>query len=492
MLMKYFQCLILLLMIFIFENSTHAAEKVWSNEIKTENKLRYLKVLGADSTNTFVLRSNQSFTNFDWRTRKLFLLTFNENMKVISETDLQTNDTMKVVDVVIVQDHLMILSLSYQKNMKMLRSFAYNIDAAGKIISEIVPLDFFESNKIDFDNHPELIFSKNKNYFSYVMYQVMNKNENVYRVVMFDQLLKKTFTTSISVQDNKRYFYIQEMAVSNEGEFYMLAQHGKSSKRIKSPDELLYEVYSIDKNGLQKKTFAVKAENKFISDAGLSIDNRNNKIVVAGFYSLINEFSIAGAFVYTHGSDDSSAKVTTVPLTGSLLGSVSSKNNDNEIEDYSIDRIILRNDGGAVIVAESNRIFTQSYWDYYTQSYVYKRYYYYGNVITLSLNPDGSILWDEVIKKDQKSVDDDGFYSSYTFAFNGKKIYYFYNKYIDARSAVLQSAVNTQGADKNETALAEEENAYLLPQWGKQINNDEIVVPVSKEGKLYIVKMPLE
>ena len=49
--------------------------------------------------------------------------------------------------------------------------------------------------------------------------------------------------------------------------------------------------------------------------------------------------------------------------------------------------------------------------------------------MVLSVNPDGNILWNNVINKDQNSVDDGGFFSSYFSAVTGGRLISFYNKF---------------------------------------------------------------
>lgn len=84
-----------------------------------------------------------------------------------------------------------------------------------------------------------------------------------------------------------------------------------------------------------------------------------------------------------------------------------------ELVNYTIDRLIVRRDGGVAILAESFNRAERSYWDYYMQTYVYHYYYHYGNVMILSINPSGDILWNNVVSKDQNSIDDAGYSSSY-------------------------------------------------------------------------------
>jgi hypothetical protein len=88
---------------------------------------------------------------------------------------------------------------------------------------------------------------------------------------------------------------------------------------------------------------------------------------------------------------------------------------------------VLRDDGGAILVAEQYyEVMVQSY-DPTTHAYTYTYYYYYNDIIVVSINPAGEIAWAKKIPKYQVSRNDGGYYSSFTFSVSGNKMYFMFN-----------------------------------------------------------------
>jgi hypothetical protein len=150
---------------------------------------------------------------------------------------------------------------------------------------------------------------------------------------------------------------------------------------------------------------------------------------------------------------------------------------------------VIRKDGGAAIVAESFNVSSQSYWDYYMQMWVYHYYYHFGNIIALSINPDGSVLWSNTVLKDQNSTDDGGYYSSYYSAIINGRIMSIYNKNVGEQSSVVITTLNGVGEQQTKTLFDQSMNAAVIPQSGKQVDEDVILLPAERNGETLLVKI---
>ncbi|MBK7855311.1 MAG: hypothetical protein IPJ79_10760 [Bacteroidetes bacterium] len=62
-------------------------------------------------------------------------------------------------------------------------------------------------------------------------------------------------------------------------------------------------------------------------------------------------------------------------------------------------KVILRSDGGAVIIAEVAYTSEFSYYDYFSQTYVRRVEYHFENAAIFSVNADGTIHWNTVLRK---------------------------------------------------------------------------------------------
>ena len=78
--------------------------------------------------------------------------------------------------------------------------------------------------------------------------------------------------------------------------------------------------------------------------------------------------------------------------------------------------------------------------------------------------------------KDQNSVDDAGYSSSYLSSIISGKIISIYNKYIDDDSSVLMTTVDGIGAQKTDVLFNENEKVVIIPKSAKQIDEDTILM----------------
>jgi hypothetical protein len=83
-----------------------------------------------------------------------------------------------------------------------------------------------------------------------------------------------------------------------------------TDKKVKAPNESFYQLYGYNFLHDEMTVNEIKMDDKFLTDVGISPDNLNKKIVVAGFYSDKTTYSTAGVFYFS--VDEDSTSQTTV------------------------------------------------------------------------------------------------------------------------------------------------------------------------------------
>ncbi|MEL7003934.1 MAG: hypothetical protein AAFN93_14525, partial [Bacteroidota bacterium] len=167
-----------------------------------------------------------------------------------------------------------------------------------------------------------------------------------------------------------------------------------------------------------------------------------------------------------------------------------------ELYEYDLDRIILRGDGGAILIGEQYYIktVTSSYTDvngtFRNRSITY---YYYNDIIAINISPSGEIEWAEKIRKEQTTSSDGGFYSSYAMAVVKNKLYFIFNdnpKNIDRRgndrvytyyggreSLVVLVTMNAKGEQKREPLFSTAESEVIIrPKVSKQVARNKMIL----------------
>jgi hypothetical protein len=158
---------------------------------------------------------------------------------------------------------------------------------------------------------------------------------------------------------------------------------------------------------------------------------------------------------------------------------------------YPIQKIIVRNDGGAVIVAEAQYLSEYSYYDYYTQSFNRRIEYHFDNIVLMSVSANGTIDWSQVIRKDQSSVDDEGLYASFAYAISPDAISIFLNGDIGRNNEVVLFSIDYKGSLSTKKITRQGENISLIPKSGKQVDESVLIVPGINKKRVYLFKIEL-
>ncbi|HNP99980.1 MAG TPA: hypothetical protein PKK99_13055, partial [Bacteroidia bacterium] len=443
----------LLALSFIIVSNTVFAQKVhWSQAMVDNSKYPYLKIIGSDGEGFFVLRSNlplnSSRERSGFKSRKYFLQYFGSELNLRWEEELIAPiEGGKISDIQIMDGKALVLFYTHNKSAKKFSFFGQFIRSDGKWLNAPILMDEFLSEDLDEDNKPGVLLSHDQSKVA-LSYRKFQKEQDVqsFNIVVADQNLQIVYKKEILVPQGIRHFVPVNSVLSDSGNYYVLGIKYMTDKKVKAPGESFYQLVGFNLASGNTIDKEVKVQDKFLTDVALSFDNFNGKIVVAGFYSDKTTYSTAGIFScsFDQGSLNDQ-KVICTAFSQAFLQKFAGdrkENKNKELVNYSIDRLVLRRDGGVAVIAESYYETSRTYWDYYTQTVNSHYYYHFGNIMILSVNPDGNILWSIVFSKDQNSTDDAGYYSSYAEAISGGKIIALYNKYADAESSVLYSSVD--------------------------------------------------
>lgn len=256
-----------------------------------------------------------------------------------------------------------------------------------------------------------------------------------YTLELIDRELNSSWKKEIVPPYKDKYFSLGNFIASETGDVYMLATVSKdrsvmTRKERRTQPTYFHTVLMYDSKTDELKEYKVDLESKFISDVKMTVAE-NGDIVCSGFYSNKSSVAIIGTFYMR--IDRQSSEMTrkgTMDFDHNFLVQFMSEKKiqkGKELYDYDLKQLVMRDDGGAVLVAEQfYEVLVQSY-DPQTRMYTYTYYYYYNDIIVISINPSGEIAWAKKIPKYQVSRNDGGYYSSFAFAVSGNNMYFMFN-----------------------------------------------------------------
>jgi hypothetical protein len=333
-------------------------------------------------------------------------------------------------------------------------------------------------------------------------------------VKVFDERFNTVWESEVEMPYEDDLMDIEDIEISNEGSVYILAaiyKDKRKSKRKGKPN-YTYQVIKLDKESGALSTFEIQVAEKFLIDMNIAL-NVDEDLICGGFYSNESSFSIDGSFFLrlnglTHEIESQnfspfSFEFITAYMTDKEVKKAhkqKSKGNDLEMFSYDLRNTVLKDDGGAVLIAEQYQEYHGSYTDGNgnMQSYIK---YIYGDIIAISMNPDGTIDWTVKVPKLQESRNDGGYYSSFASVVMDDKIFLVFNdnprnlniktgKEIETylwtkESIVALVTINYAGEVEREALFtSEKKEVKICPKVSEQVSKNELIL-YGKRKKVY-------
>jgi hypothetical protein len=325
---------------------------------------------------------------------------------------------------------------------------------------------------------------------------------------VLDEHLNSIWQKDISIPYSDKLFDIESFRVDNEGNAYLLGlvyKDKRKSKRNGLPN-YNYEIFAYRDNGTTTKQYSVRLEDRFLSDMQIEIlDNRN--IICAGFYSEKGTFSVGGTYFLV--VDAATREIKTKSFKEFDINFITQNMNERdakraarkeekggevELYEYDLDKLLVGKDGSAILIGEQYYVKTVSSTTMIngimSTRTVY--HYYYNDIITVKINSVGQIQWAQKVPKSQHTINDGGFYSSYTLAIVKGKICFLFNdspknlenevkgrpaNYNASRSVVVIASLDQNGnLTKQPIFNAVDAEVIMRPKVCEQISNHEMIL----------------
>lgn len=384
-----------------------------------------------------------------------------------------------------------------EKNTRYLYARKYNY--------ELVPADddiLIDSFKRSFgDRFPEFNFkeSENKKFtMVFLIDEELNRNDN-FQFVLVNDSLHPVLSNKISLPTAEKRSVYEDILVDNQGEIYIVIGDYKDIGAVHANR---YWILSAKNQYSKSENMKIDPGNDlFLNNTKFKVDNVNQNLVIAGFYAedFKRDASAEGIYIQILDlSTDSTLVQKTENFSPEFIARIKGTKRTKRADrlyTFVIDDIILRKDGGAIIMSESYyrtyRSTTNMYDPYGFPSFNESNVsYHYDEILVLSVHPQGEMHWKNILPKSQTSSGDKGRYSSYCMMNTGYNLVFIINDQVISRTNVIQYNLDGAGNNRREVIFnSKNQDVYLMPQLAKQVSSQEIVIPSIKRNKLRLVKL---
>lgn len=280
------------------------------------------------------------------------------------------------------------------------------------------------------------------------------------------------------------------MEVTNDGNFYLVLEPDKFLQKVQH-----LEVFSSRNTG-EMIHETLDLGNYQAYDFHTQYDNHNDNLVITGLYSDRNVVRAQGFYFFRY-KPGHPHKMNVLPFDESILAEVHGKDVSSVrgLTDFNVKKVALREDGGAVLIAELNKEFSRrSSLPVRRENGSFTRGgwvdYYYEDLILFAVNPDGTEHWKKVLHKRQYSQDDEAIYSSFFLFKTPTRLRFLFNDEIKQENTVGGYEVTGTGYVERKTVFnTDYQKLKLRFKDGLQVAYNECIVPSERNNRLNLVRI---
>jgi hypothetical protein len=498
--------IVLAILTFIVPFVSSAQRITYTEPDQSDGKRTNFDIIGKINGHYLVFKNNRS---------EDAISIYDDDMKLLNRVELSFMPSSYInIDFINYPDFCYMIYEYQKKNI--VHCAAVKLDGEGKKMNEPFDLDttqvsFAASNKIY-----TVIASEDKQYI--MAFKINNRNPRnyIFTSFLFDNQLGLVDRHRINLTADERNVLFTNFLLDNEGNFVF-------GKFLKSGGSDYVTDVSLITKGPKSDTFAIRnigADERVLDEIKIKVDNNNKRYLLTGFYYKQKKGNIEGLYTFVWDkATDNKFKETLTVFNDELrnLAKSSQSNMKMAFNDYFIKNIIIKKDGGYLLVSECD--FTTSRgvpfnrWDYmygynslspldYYSPYYnpYNPYNRYGspynanrynseNILVLSFDKDGNLEWSNIVPKNQYDDETDNLISHHMMN-TGGELHFLYNQYERRMLLLSDQSIAPDGKLTRYPTFRNLDKGYdFMPRFGKQVSARQIVIPCFYRSYLCFAKI---
>lgn len=488
--MKHYTNIVLIALTLLLGVGTLCAQDVvLSDAQKLSSKTPNLRILGKNNEGIIIYKFGKDANVIEAYNSNL-MLKWSQTLNIKQENS-------NIEEIFLYPDYSLAFFKTQEKSNTVV--FAQRLSAKFKGDGKFIVMDTLFETKPDVDARMKIIHSQDKSHVS-MYYPVVSSSgalEKI-RVVGIDNNMELRYRQDVFFTNIPANFGLVSVKALNNNQLVFLFENYNRGKR-RFAEEKEYLVYQYNGNNGELSQINFLLNKPIYGLLRMEVDNVNGKLTVAGFYTDESRNEALGYFVESWDIENRLIVVQyDQPFGSALLAKVmggDTTNNLTGLASFQPKELILRFDGGVVLMAESEYVNMESenmptFMPSAGPNFRTVNVYYFNDILTLSTKPDGTMDWFNVLRKKQISEDDEGFFSSYSILTADGKLHFVYNEEIFYKTNVSEYIVDATGkAGRNYLFNAGTKELMLAPGIAKQISGRELLIPSFRNRSIKFVKI---
>lgn len=463
----------------------------WGNPQKIKQKNLYSQIIGEASHGIYVLRcKNQDFS------REVFIEKYKTNLSIENSVPLPISINGNIERVLLVNNELYVFISAKNTITNQIDILVQKLEpnlkpvALPTVIASLPSSQFIDKRKIQIKTS-----SDKKKVLILFLSRGDNPGESKLNLYAYDDSMQQIFGKQFVLNERSDDVFITNFESDNLGNAFILIDFPTKNPKIQADnrDFFLYAYYPKEDKML---AYQLGNEQMFVEELALNINNFNQTVSVAGFYSSENGSLVNGYFferfsITKKSTEEKYATIFDPILLTQISGGKMDKRSP-ELKNYYIRKLIAKSDGGLLMVAEKYTRTEQRY-NYYMNNMPQEGVrvaFNYDDVAIISINKDGSIQFGDLIRKRQSSVGDGGYLSGIACFPTQDQIFVLYNSELDKDGNIMLHQVNYLGkSDERIVVKSSSFSVALIPSDCKQTGPMSFIGSTIRDKQYTLIRL---
>lgn len=306
----------------------------------------------------------------------------------------------------------------------------------------------------------------------------MSQYPALYGYLILDENYNKINSGNINIGEKNR-LSIEQVTFTRDQACFLMREDAVSKAVKQGYRFYTYRVKFSDSSLTKTPLF----NDRFAATEGiLKTDFKNDAIVFAGLFANLDSSYVKGYCTWKYDLRSNAESIQFTPFPPEVVSEMEGRRIKVQgIFNLRAGDLDFRADGGLILSTEEYQETHENVSDFNAYGVAQpsvRNYYYYENLLILSINPAGNLDWHTVVRKDQVSVNDNGTFSSYVLAVLPDRLLYIYNDLTRKNWDLSVAEIDQQG--KEETKVLVKPQNYdgrLIPQYGYQVSYNQFIIP---------------
>ena len=454
------------------------AQRVTVSEGISLRKDDYYQILGRYDNHYLVSTDNKY---------SLELTAIDEKMRILWSKELALDKRRsQVIGIVPHTRSFVVLYQYHRKGDYHLKAHRY--DSNGLLLDSIT-LSTYEESFYTPDSRMEVSEDKSKA----IVYQIEKQSWMEVQCIDLSNLAM-AWTARVSIDAFSFFREFRSLIIDNKGIMHLIMEQNNRRSRLEDHSLNLVEygpgmisplTRQVSLGGFLSRQMQFTYDNKHRRLAGVGLEAERDRSRSPGYF-----------YFYIPQDSRDSFRLIRKPFPEEVLARMGEDDaaKEQSLEDMEIRQVLLREDGGVVILMEESRKYERN-----TSGQNFQfgptggRFivdYYYEDLYITSMGEDANMDWHAVLPKKQFSQDDDGLFSSVFLMTAPDQIRLIFNDEIAYENTVSAYQVNWTGeVVRNSILSTDYQKLKIIFRESVQTGIYELLVPSERSNKLKIVRI---